>query len=201
MVNLPRPIQNLIDAFEKLPGIGPKTAARLTFYLLHVPQEQLDRFGEAVSSLRRQTKLCSRCFNVDDRDPCRICANAHRDQELICVVEDSLDLIALERSGSYQGLYHVLHGSISPLESIGPDEIYLKELIKRLGEEKVSELIIATNPDMEGEATATYMKRLIDEKGLSLKVSRIGRGMPVGGDLEYADPVTLSKSLENRQPF
>lgn len=198
---LPRPIQNLIDAFERLPGIGPKTAARLTFYLLHVPQEELDRFAEAVGSLKKKTVLCSNCFNVGEKNPCSICVNPNRDQQTLCVVEQPLDLLAIEKSGSYRGLYHVLHGAISPLENIGPNDIYLQELIKRLVEKLPAELIMATNPDMEGEATAMYTKRLIAEKGLRLKITRIGRGLPVGGDLEYADPVTLAKALEGRGEF
>lgn len=200
-MNPPRPVQNLIDAFERLPGIGPKTAARLTFFLLHFPQEELDRFAQAVSNLKKQTVLCSQCFNVGEKDPCSICVNASRDKNQICVVEQPLDLIALEKTGAYKGLYHVLHGAISPLESIGPDEIFLKELIGRLKNEPVEELIIATNPDMEGEATATYIKRMVDQNGIKIRLSRIGRGIPVGGDLEYADPVTLTKALEGRVNF
>jgi recombination protein RecR len=200
-MRLPTAIQNLIDAFERLPGIGPKTAARLTFHLLPFPQEELDRFAAAVANLKKQTRLCSRCFNVDDRDPCRICASPGREQNKICVVERVLDLIAIEKSGAYKGVYHVLHGSISPLESIGPEDIYLRELISRLAGEGIEELIVATNPDMEGEATATYIRRMIDERGIRVKLTRIGRGLPVGGDLEYADPVTLAKALESRGEF
>lgn len=211
---LPRSIRKLIEALEKLPGIGPKTAQRLTFYLLNVPQRELDAFSEAVVDLKRKTVLCSRCFNVGEADPCKICSDPDRDRSVVCVVESPLDVLALEKA-EFKGLYHVLGGSISPLNSIGPEELRIGELIRRLKEGSkgtdgakgteiavpsvIGEVILATNPDMEGEATAMYLKRLIQPS--SIKVTRIGRGLPVGGDLEYADKNTVSRALEGRREY
>lgn len=201
-MRIPRAIQNLIEAFERLPGIGPKTAQRLTFYLLHVPQEELDLLSSAVSELKRKTIICSECYNVGESNPCEVCRASDRDQSIICVVENPLDVLAMERAG-YKGLYHVLHGVIDPLNNIGPDEIYVKELIKRVDEANgVKEIILATNPNMEGEATAMYIARAIRERGRDdIKITRIGRGLPVGGDLEYADDQTLRRALEGRRHF
>lgn len=199
MANLPKPVQNLIEAFERLPGIGPKTAQRLTYYLLHVPKEEAKLLSVAVSELKEKTVLCSTCFNVAETDPCSICGSSERDKSMICVVEEPLDVLALEKSGSYDGLYHVLHGAISPMNNIGPEELHIRELLPRLKDGTVKELILATNPNMEGEATAMYIQRLI--KPLGLKITRIARGLPVGGDLEYADEVTLSRALEGRKEF
>lgn len=205
-MNLPKSIRNLIESFEKLPGIGPKTAQRLTFYLLHVPQEQLDEFGDSLSALKKNTVLCSLCFNVSETDPCPICSDQNRDHTTVCVVEQPLDVLALEKAGNYNGLYHVLHGAISPLNNIGPEEIKIGELIARLrqGSGELKELILATNPNMEGEATAMYIANAIRELGTqhsALRITRLGQGLPTGGDLEYADEVTLSWAMEGRKDF
>lgn len=201
---IPKPIQKLIEVFERLPGIGPKTAARLTFYLLHVPQKELDRFSEAVGDLKKKTVLCSTCFNVAETDPCPICNDDRRDQTKICVVENPLDILALEKSGSYRGLYHVLHGAIDPLNNIGPEELRIKEFLERVKSTTIQEIILATNPNMEGEATAMYLARQLREQPAikeRLMITRIGRGLPVGGDLEYADEVTLARALEGRREY
>ena len=193
----------MVEAWERLPGIGPKTAQRLTFYLLHVPQTELDQLGQAVVNLKRGTKICSVCFNVGETDPCAICADVSRDKSAICVVEQPLDVVAVERSDGYKGLYHVLHGVISPLDNIGPDDLYLRDLLPRLTN-GVREIVLATNPTMEGEATAMYIAQLLRErkmKNAKLKITRLGRGLPVGGDIEYADEVTLSKAFEGRKEF
>lgn len=198
-MNLPRPVRKLIESFEKLPGIGPKTAQRLTFYLLHVPQKQLESFAEALETLKKNTVLCSICYNISDRDPCPICSNRNRDKTTICVVEQPLDALALEKTGDYKGVYHVLHGAISPLNNIGPDELHIRELLPRLKNGEVTEIILATNPNMEGEATAMYVAKLI--KPLEIKVTRLAHGLPVGADLEYADEVTLSRAIEGRRKY
>jgi len=201
---LPKPIRKLIESFEKLPGIGPKTAARLTFYLLHVPQNQLDEFAEALSGLKKNTVLCSICFNVSETDPCPICADQNRDKSIICVVEQPLDVLAIEKAGKFRGVYHVLHGAINPLENIGPDEIKINELVQRIRQSQfaIRELILATNPNMEGEATAMYIKNKINELRINeLRITRLGQGLPTGGDLEYADEMTLAKALEGRREY
>lgn len=204
---LPRSVEKLIESFEKLPGIGPKTAGRLTFYLLHVPQIQLDQFAEAVSMLKKSTVYCSSCYNISESDPCPICASTERDGGQVCVVEQPFDVISLEKTGKFDGLYHVLHGCINPLNNIGPDEIKIAELVKRVRNGKIREIILATNPNMEGEATAMYIKRELlnlkeqDTGLLDLKITRLAHGLPVGGDLEYADELTLSRSLEGRRDF
>ena len=200
---MPRAVQRLVEAWERLPGIGPKTAQRLTFYLLHVPQAELNQLGEAVVNLKRGTKVCSVCFNVGETDPCAICADAARDKSAICVVEQPLDVVAIERSGGYKGLYHVLHGVISPLDNIGPDDLHLRDVLPRLTN-GVRELVLATNPTMEGEATAMYTANCVRElkiKNEKLKITRLGRGLPVGGDIEYADEVTLMRAFEGRKEF
>lgn len=199
-MNLPRPIRKLIEAFEKLPGIGPKTAQRLTFYLLHVPQSQLDEFSQALSELKKNTVLCSICFNVAEKDPCLICTDQNRDKGIICVVEQPLDVLALEKTGDYRGIYHVLHGAISPLNNIGPEELYIRQLMVRVRHGEVKEIILATNPNMEGEATALYIAREV-KKLENLKITRLGQGLPTGADLEYADEMTLSRALEGRREY
>lgn len=198
MATVPRVVRDLIEAFERLPGIGPKTAQRLTYYLLHAPKEETEKLASSALALKEKTVLCSICFNISEQDPCEIDTDPGRNKELIAVVEDPLDVLALERT-NFKGLYHVLHGSISPLENIGPDELRIKELLPRLKNSPVKEVILATNPTMEGEATAMYIERLI--RPLGVKVTRIARGLPVGGDLEYADASTLSRALEGRKEY
>ncbi|WKZ25664.1 MAG: recombination mediator RecR [bacterium] len=200
-MKIPRAISSLIESFERLPGIGPKSAQRLTYYLLHVPQRELDDFGKNLSNLKKNTVLCTICKNVAEQDPCSVCDNESRDGETLLVVEQPLDLIAFERSGKYKGLYHILHGAINPLDNIGPDEIYIESLLSRISDKKskITEVIIATNPTMEGEATAMYLKKQISTLDSNLKVSRLGMGIPTGADLEYADDVTLTQALEGRR--
>jgi recombination protein RecR len=205
-MTLPRSIRQLIESFEKLPGIGPKTAQRLVFYLLHVPQEQLDEFAQAASDLKKKTVLCSICFNVSETDPCPICTDQNRQKSQICVVEQPIDVLVLEKSGSFKGIYHVLHGAISPLSNIGPDELYIPQLIKRVKNNviNIKEIILAMNPNMEGEATAMFITRqlrAIETDHNGLKITRLGQGLPTGADLEYADEVTLSRALEGRREF
>lgn len=201
-MKIPKAVQNLIESFEKLPGIGPKTAQRLTFYLLHVPQSELDSFAKAVASLKTGTVICSNCYVVGETDPCEICSSTERDRSIICVVEEPLDVLALERGGKYKGLYHVLHGRIDPLNNIGPDEIFIDPLLKRVREsEGLSEVILATNPTMEGEATAMYIDKQLKNQGSEIRVTRIGRGLPIGADLEYADEVTLQRAIEGRREY
>ena len=197
-MRIPKAIQATIESFEKLPGVGPKSAQRLTFYLLHVPQYELDKFAKSLTELKTGTVICSTCFTVAESDPCEICSDQSRDQGLICVVEEPLDVLAFERSGKYKGVYHVLHGRIDPLNNIGPEEIYVEQLLKRVKTPKISEVVLATNPTMEGEATAMYIDKQIKEINPSLRVSRIGRGLPIGADIEYADEVTLQRAMEGR---
>ena len=198
MATIPRVVRDLIEAFERLPGIGPKSAQRLTYYLLHAPKEQAEMLASAAVALKEKTVLCQICFNISENDPCEICSDSSRDRSLIGVVEDPLDVLALERA-NFKGLYHVLHGCISPLENIGPEELHIKELLPRLRDGSVTEIILATNPTMEGDATAMYIERLI--KPLGVKITRIGRGLPAGGDLEYADETTLTRALEGRKEY
>jgi recombination protein RecR len=206
-MKIAKPLMRLIESFQKLPGIGPKSAQRLSYYLLHVPQSELDEFAENLSRLKKETVLCSICRNVSEEDPCPICADARRRTESIIVVEQPLDVIAFERTGKYQGLYHVLHGAINPLENVGPDEIYIKDLFERIEEmidhnEAPEEVIIATNPTMEGDATAMYISKKIKERfanGGNFKITRLGMGVPTGADLEYADETTLKEALEGRR--
>lgn len=202
-MTIPKPIQNLIESFEKLPGVGPKTAQRLTFYLLHVPQIELDKFSVSIQNLKKQTSICSICFMIDDVDPCSICSDKSRDQTTICVVEQPLDVLALEKGRNYKGLYHVLHGKIDPLNNIGPDEIFIKQLFSRINNKEsiIKELIIATNPTMEGEATAMYISKQLKTQNPELVITRIGRGLPVGADLEYADDITLQRAMDGRSKF
>ena len=190
-------IEKLIEAFEKLPSIGSKTAARLAFYILNASEEETTEFINAIESAKKNLKYCSKCYNISDTDPCTICGNPARDASTICVVEDVRDVVAMERTHEFKGVYHVLHGSISPMNGVGPDDIKIKELLSRLMDGQVKELILATNPRVEGEATAMYISKLV--KPLGIKVTRIAHGIPVGGDLEYTDEVTLSRALEGRR--
>ena len=189
-------IEKLIESFEKLPSIGHKTAARLAFHVLEQTPEQTQDFINSIINAKKNLKYCSICYNISDTDPCPICSNEKRDGTKICVVEDVRDIIAMEKTHEYKGKYHVLHGAISPMNGIGPDDIRIKELMARLRSEEVEEVILATNPRVEGEATAMYISKII--KPLGLKVTRIAHGIPVGGDLEYADEITLIKAMEGR---
>ncbi len=191
------PIARLIEEFSKLPGIGPKSAARITYYLLQAPAEKSDALAEAIKAVKQNISLCPACFNITDTVPCSICSDQERDHSIICIVEEAADIIPLERTKKFNGLYHVLHGVISPSDGIGPEELKIQELINRLNGGSVTEVILATNPNTEGEATAMYLQRLIAP--LHIRVTRLARGLPYGGDLEYADDVTLSRALEGRQ--
>lgn len=191
------PLAKLVENFRRLPGIGPKSATRLAYHILAMDKDQSRQLAEAILEAKEKIGYCRICFNLTDCDPCAICRSEERDGGLVCVVEEPRDVAAMERTREYRGLYHVLHGSLSPLDGIGPDELRLKELLARVQAGEVAEVIMATNPDVEGEATAMYVARLL--KPLGVKVTRIGHGLPVGGDLEYADEVTLSKALENRR--
>ena len=197
MAYYPEPVARLIDALQRLPGIGPKTAQRLTFYLLKRPADEVRELGGALSAMKEKITYCRVCFNVTDEDPCHICNDPRRDPNVICVVEEPNDLLAMERTGEYRGRYHVLLGALSPLEGIGPDDLKIRELLARLDGKETAEVILATNPNVEGEATALYLAKLL--RPLVVRVTRIARGLPVGGDLEYADQVTLSKALEGRR--
>ena len=190
-------IEKLIQSFEKLPSIGNKTAARLAFYILNASEEETNEFVSSIINAKKNLKYCSQCYNISDNDPCTICANPKRDHSQICVVEDVRDIIAMERTHEFKGVYHVLHGSISPMNGIGPEDIKINELLSRLMDGQVKEIILATNPRVEGEATAMYLSKLI--KPLGIKVTRIAHGIPVGGDLEYTDEITLTKALEGRR--
>lgn len=191
------PVARLIEALHKLPGIGPKSAQRLTYFLLRAPEAEARSLAQAISELKEKTRLCSVCQNVTEDDPCPICSDGQRDRTAICVVEEPLDILALERSGGHHGLYHVLHGVISPMDGVGPDDLKVNELVARLRNGAVREVIMATNPNLEGEATAMYVKRLIDPLGI--RVTRLARGLPTGADLEYADDITIARALEHRQ--
>lgn len=193
----PAPVARLVDELSKLPGVGNKTAQRLAFFIINMSDAEVRNLSQAIVDAKSKTKYCSICGNLTDIDPCSICGNASRDQSLICVVEEPRDVIAMEKTREFKGVYHVLHGAISPLEGIGPGDIRIKELLKRVGEAEIKEIIMATNPNVEGEATAMYISKLI--KPLGVKVTRIAHGIPVGGDLEYADEVTLAKALEGRR--
>jgi len=214
-VNLPKPILKLIESFERLPGIGPKTAQRLTFYLLHFPQEELQKFADALVDLKREIKLCEVCKNVTEFNICSICDDSARDQYTIAIVANALDVFALEKTG-FKGVYHVLHGVIDPLNNIGPEEIFIADLKLRvqklldergfdsLDNQRVVELIMATNSSMEGESTALYISKMLRDAGYGsdrLKISRIARGLPVGGDIEFADDITLSRAMEGRSSY
>lgn len=196
---LPRPVGRLIDAFGRLPGIGPKTASRLTYYLLKAPEGESQELAQALQGMHSGTDLCSVCFTITERgvDPCAICRDANRSGALICVVEAPLDLVAIERAQAFRGRYHVLHGALSPIEGIGPDDLRIEELVKRVEAGGVEEVILATNPTLEGEATALYLRRRLEDR--RLRVTRLARGLPSGGDLEYADANTLTQALEGRR--
>lgn len=198
---LPKSVQNLIEQLSKLPGIGPKTAARLTFYLLSKPQSDIDGLGQSFLSLNENIRSCSVCFNISEQEICQICKDDKRNKSIIAVVEEPLDVIALEKSYGYDGIYHVLGGSISPIEGIGPENLRIQELINRISNDSTKEVILATNPDLEGEATAAYIKDRLKNIGRELIITRIARGLPVGGDLEYADEITLKRSLEGRRDY
>ena len=209
-MRIPKAIQDLTNQFERLPGIGPKTAQRLTFYLLHVPQNVLDEFSKAVVELKRGTVQCSVCQNVAEADPCPICADSGRNDSVLMVVEHPLDVFVVERAGVFGGVYHVLHGLISPLENIGPDELFIKELLERLKDDKIREIVLGLNPTMEGEATALYLKnQILKIKNMTsthqlinpLVISRLGQGMPTGGDIQYADESTLKQAMEGRRGY
>ncbi|MGE5675777.1 MAG: recombination mediator RecR [Mycobacterium leprae] len=191
------PIAKLIEELTKLPGIGPKTAQRLAFHLLHMDKQVVNQIAESIVEARNKVRYCSVCCNLTDQDPCAICSNAGRDHTTICVVQEPRDVVAMEKTREYKGLYHVLHGALNPMEGIGIDDIRVKELITRLGDGTVREVILCTNPNTEGETTAMYIARYI--KPMGIKVTRIARGLPMGGDLEYADEVTLAKALEGRR--
>ena len=191
------PVARLIQEFHKLPGIGPKSAQRLTYFLLRAPQEEAQALAQAILEVKEKIAFCTICENVTDTDPCLICTDSQRDRSMICVVEEPLDILALERSRSYHGLYHVLHGVISPMDGVGPEDLKVEELLGRLKGGGVSEVILATNPNLEGEATAMYLNRLL--RPLGLRVTRLARGLPTGADLEYADDLTLARALEGRQ--
>ncbi len=198
-VSAAAPVARLVEEFHKLPGIGPKTAQRLTYYLIRMPEEESRALAEAILAVKERIVLCTRCYNITESNPCAICDNANREQTRICVVEEALDVLALERTHSYRGLYHVLHGVISPMNGIGPDDLKIQPLLDRLKSSEVEEVILATNPNLEGEATSMYIQRLISPLGLT--ITRPARGLPVGGDLEYADEVTLARAIEGRQEF
>jgi recombination protein RecR len=193
----PEPVSKLIEGFMKLPGIGPKTAGRLAFYVLNMKEDDVLDLAKALVNAKRQLHYCSVCNNITDIDPCHICRDKRRDPSIICVVQEPKDVVAMEKTREYEGYYHVLQGAISPMDGIGPEDIRIPDLLKRLSDEKVKEVILATNPNIEGEATAMYISRLI--KPFGIRVTRIAHGLPVGGDLEYADEVTLSKALEGRR--
>jgi recombination protein RecR len=198
MDTTPRAVTRLIEEFHRLPGVGPKTAQRLTFYLLRAPKEQAQSLAEALVQLKDRIVTCSICANIAEENPCAICRDESRDRSIVCVVEEPLDVLAIERTREYHGLYHVLHGAISPVEGIGPEDLRIQELLNRIQRDStVKEIVLATNPNLEGEATAMYLERLI--KPLGIKLTRLARGLPVGGDLEYADEVTLTRALEGRR--
>ena len=196
---VPEPVTRLTEAFARLPGIGPKSAARLTYFLLRAPDEISQNLSDALRDLKTETKFCSVCFNITVTDPCEICSDEKRDASMIAVVEEPLDVLALERTGVYNGKYHVLHGAISPVNNIGPDELRIRELVERVEKINTQEIIIATNPGMEGDATAMYIERELKPRGI--RITRLARGLPVGGDLEYVDPVTLTRALQGRSEF
>ncbi|EPR14453.1 recombination mediator RecR [Ruminiclostridium papyrosolvens] len=191
------PVAKLVEEFQKLPGIGHKSAQRLAFHVINMPMEKVQKLSDSILEAKQKTRYCSICSNLTDIDPCPLCSGTSRDKSVICVVQDPRDVVAMERTREFKGLYHVLHGAISPMQGIGPEEIRIKELISRLGSGEVKEVILATNPNVEGEATAMYVSKLI--KPLGVKATRIAHGIPVGGDLEYADEVTLAKALEGRR--
>lgn len=194
---IPEPVSRLIDEFSRLPGIGPKTASRLTFFLLRAADDQATALAEALRDLKARMRFCEVCFNITEASPCVVCGSDERSRRVICVVEEPLDVLAIERTRQFRGLYHVLHGAISPMEGIGPDDLRIRELVERVGQGSVEEVILATNPSLEGDATAMYLHRQLANRGV--RVTRLARGLPVGGDLEYADQNTLLRALAGRQ--
>lgn len=205
-MKIPKALENVIESFERLPGIGVKSATRLGFYLLHVPQSELEDFALSLTNLKKNTKMCKVCFNIGTTEICDVCSDTQRETDTVLVVEDALDVIAFEKSDKFKGIYHVLHGVIDPLNSLGPDDIYIPQLVKRVresevGSQGIKEIIIATNPTMEGEATAMYIVKEVKNQNSKIKITRIGRGLPVGADIEYADEVTLSRALEGRREY
>ena len=199
MSNIAPPVAALIEEFSKLPGVGVKTAQRLTFFILRSPTDQARRLAEAIMRVKESIIYCSRCFNITETDPCSICSNPGRDQGVICVVEEPLDMLALEKTNLFKGLYHVLHGALSPMEGVGPKDLRIDELIQRVKSGKVREVILATNPNFEGEYTANFMKSELAKLESSPRVTTLARGLPMGGDLEYADEGTLGRALEGRR--
>lgn len=197
MARMIRPLANLYEQLRRLPGVGSKTAMRLTYHIIDMPAEDVQQLAQALTNAKQQIHYCKQCFNITDAEVCEICGDASRDHYTVCVVEQPQDIAAMERSHGYKGLYHVLHGVLSPLDGIGPDNLRIRELFQRLQREAVTEVILATNSDVEGEATATYLAQLLKPVGIT--VSRIAHGLPVGGELEYADEITLSRALENRR--
>jgi recombination protein RecR len=193
---IPKPVTDLIDAFSRLPGVGPKTASRLTYYLLRAPDELSQSLATAIGDLKAKTRYCSVCYNITEQDPCELCSDPARDTTQIVVVEEPLDVLAVEKTGAYKGRYHVLHGAISPVDGIGPESLKIRELVARVEAGNVLEVIIATNPGMEGDATAMYLQRQLTPTGV--KITRLARGLPTGGDLEYVDSVTLLRALQGR---
>lgn len=208
MTLLPKALSRLIESFQQLPGIGPKSATRLAFYILHVPADQVERFAENLRALKSSTVLCSLCKNVAEADPCSICSDPSRDQTIVCVIENPTDVLSIEKTGKFRGLYHVLHGAIDPLNNIGPDEIYIVDLLKRINSsthQHVNEVILAMNSNMEGEATAMYITKQLKMQSASwrtnVKITRLAHGLPMGADIEYADEVTLTRALEGRREY
>ncbi len=193
----PEPIQRLVEAFHRLPGIGPKSAQRLAYHILRTSEQEAGGLARAILDVKERIRLCSQCMNITETDPCAFCQDPRRDRGVVCVVEQPLDVLAIERSGGYRGLYHVLHGVLNPMDGIGPEHIHVRELVVRLQAGEIQEVIMATNPSLEGEATAMYIQRLIGPAGV--KVTRLARGLPSGADLEYTDDVTLARALEGRQ--
>lgn len=196
MAATPEPVTRLVEEFSRLPGIGPKTASRLAYYLLRAPVEQVQALGEAITELRERIVFCSLCYNIAESDPCPVCTDERRERQTVCVVEEPLDVLAIERTGEFSGRYHVLHGALSPIENIGPDDLRIRELVERVKTDEISEVILATNTSLEGEATAMYIQRHL--LPFDVRVTRLARGLPVGGDLEYADSITLARALEGR---
>jgi recombination protein RecR len=197
MVATPDAVIRLVGEFSRLPGIGPKTASRLAYYLLRAPVEQVKSLGAAITDLRDRITFCSQCYNITEDDPCPMCSDERRERHIVCVVEEPLDVLAIERTNEYRGLYHVLHGAISPVEGVGPDDLRIKELVERVKGGEITEVILATNAGLEGEATAMYTQRQL--LPFEVRVTRLARGLPVGGDLEYADAITLARALEGRR--
>jgi recombination protein RecR len=197
MIYYAEPVAKLIEELSKLPGIGPKTAQRLAFFILNVSNDYAKNLAKSITDAKEKIRYCTICCNLTDIDPCNICRSHHRDKSLLCIVQDPKDVVAFERTGEFKGYFHVLHGAISPMEGIGPSDLKIKELLARLQTDEVKEVVLATNPNIEGEATAMYIAHII--KPLGIKVTRIAHGLPVGGDLEYADEVTLAKAFEGRR--